>query len=547
MRRIAAAPLALHALVGAVFLVVASAYVGFGGYFFIDEAALYGQLDVLERGEWTVPRPFPERDVDLEHLPMANSDVAGDRFAPFAKHPLHVLLARGVDVVGGTIGVRLLSSAGLLVAALGAAMLIRGPGPVRNLAFWITLAATPLLFDANLVVAHTLGAAVVAWLAVVAVRMRNGPLRLLLIIALALLGGLLRNEVVLLVGAAAVVLGVVGLRRRSWGELVAAAGLLAGGMGAYVLEPLIVRWAIGGQPGLDRAPTAGSELGDVMSAAARSLLEVDATGGTPVGTFGLVACCLLVAVAALQIRRTVPDRGLLAVAAVAAGAGALLFLREPHLVTGLVWAFPALMLFAAGSPRPGGFSSSDRSLLGVAALFALLVASTQYSQGGGLEWGWRYVAVAIPLVTPVLARVVVATWRRQPGLPLVAAVGIVIACVAVQLGGLRVQRAFVRDTEYFLDRVDEVAAGADADFVLSADASFGRFAHQLSTTGPVATAADGTAERVLQWLADDGVEEVLLVWRFDERNPVDDLGAYAATGKRWYLASEYRGELLRLS
>lgn len=547
MRRIAEAPLSLHALVGAVALVIASAYVGFGGYFFIDEAALYGQLDVLERGEWTVPRPFPDRDVDLEHLPMANSDVAGDRFAPFAKHPVHVLLARGADIVGGDVGVRLLSSAGLLVAALGSAMLVRGSGPVRNLAFWITLGATPLLFDANLVVAHTLGAAVVAWLAVVVLRMRNGPPRWLLIILLALLGGLLRNEVVLLVGAAAVVLGVVGVRRRAWPHLMDAAALLAGGLGAFLLEPLIVRSVVGGQPGLDSAPTAGSAIGDVVAAAGRSLLEIDATGGTPAGTIGLVACCLLVAVAALQIRRSVPDRGLLAVAAVAAGAGGLLFLREPHLVTGLVWAFPALMLFPAGSPAPPGSTAADRSLLGVAGLFALLVASTQYSQGGGLEWGWRYVAVAIPLVTPVLARVVSSAWRRQPGLPLVAAGGLVIACVAVQLGGLRVQRTLVHDTEYFLDRVDEVAAEADADFVLSVDASFGRFAHRLSTNGPVATAADGSAERVLQWLADDGVEEVLLVWRFDERNPVDDLGPYSPTGENWYLASEYRAELLRLS
>jgi len=545
VRRVANAPLALHALAGALVLVVASAYVGFGGYFFIDEAALYGQLDVLEDGGWTVPRPFPERDVDLEHLPMANSDVAGDRFAPFAKHPVHVLLARGADVVGGDVGVRLLSSAALLMAGLGAALLARADPPTRNLAFWVTLGATPLLFDANLVVAHTLGAAVVAWLGVVIVRMRPGPRRWALTVAPALLGGLLRNEVVLLVGAAAVVLGVVGLRRHSRRELIDAAGLLIGGLGAFLLEPLLVRWSIGGEPGLDRAPTAGSTIGDVLAAAGRSLLEVDATGGTPTGAFGLVACTALVAVAALQLRREVPDRGLLVLSGVGAAAGALLFLREPHLVTGIVWAFPALMLLAGGAPDRIS-SSTDRTLLVVCALFALLVASTQYSQGGGLEWGWRYVAVAIPLVTPVLARSVIEAWRRHPGLPALGVAGLAVGCVAVQLGGLRVQRTLVHDTEHFLDRVDTVAAEADADFVLAVDASFGRFAYRLSTTGPVATAADGSAERVLRWLADDRVDEVLLVWRFDERNPVTDLGPYAPTGEQWYLASEYRAELLSL-
>jgi hypothetical protein len=82
--------------------------------------------------------------------------------------------------------------------------------------------------------------------------------------------------------------------------------------------------------------------------------------------------------------------------------------------------------------------------------------------------------------------------------------------------------------------------------VVSLDASFGRFAHPLSVGGEVATAADGAGPEVLGWLADEGVADVLVVWRFDEEVPLDDLSGYSRTDRSWYLASEYRATLLSL-
>jgi len=534
----------LHLLAGTVAVVAASAFVGFGGYFFIDEAALYGQLEVMDDGKgWTIPRPFPDRDIDAVHVPMARSDVAEDEFAPFAKHPVHVVLARAAWEVGGEVGVRVLSAVALVGAAAGAAVLA-GAGRRAAAAFWLTLGASPLLFDANLVVAHTLGAAVAASMFALVVR---APRRWSVFLAVGLLsctGALLRNEFLLLSAAGGLVVGFTAIRRRSTRDAALAGALAGGGALAYLFEPLLVRWAIGGRPGLDRSPTAGSSVGDIIVAAGRSLFEIEGLPGGTTGVLAIAITAVLVAVVAFTAGRPAPDLSLLAGAGTAGVVAAAIFAGEPHLLTGLVWAFPAVLVLVATAHRKVVVAPALRPPLAIAGVFAVTVALTQYSQGGGLEWGWRYVAIAVPLVTPAIADVSLQLWERRRGVQHVALACAAIACVLVQIGGLRVARALVADTEAFLDRTDSVATEAAADWVVSLDASFGRFAYPLSTDGKVATAADGSGPKVLRWLRKDGVGPILLVWRFDEDPPIDDLAGYRRTPRRWYIASEYRGQLL---
>lgn len=537
--------LGTHVAAGALVLVLASAFVGFRGYFFIDEAALYGQLEVMDdTGDWTVPLPFPDRDPDGTYMPMARSDVADGRFAPFAKHPVHVLVARGAHLIGGDVAVRLLSSVGLLCAGVGAAV-ISGREPRRRvLAFWITLVASPLLFDANLVVAHTLGAAVAAAVVAIVVRVPDRRWSIPTVLLLTCLGGLLRNEFLLLGAAGFVVLGVRSLLRRSIRDALLGASMFVGSVAAYLGEPLLVRSIIGGRPGLDQAPTSGTSVSAAAEATVRALFEVEGLPGTTAGLLGVVVAGSLTGVAAVVIQRRAVDRGLVVVVAAAALAGSLLFVLQPHLVTGLVWAFPALLLLVALVSRSAGPDGPLRLPVVMAGVFALLVAATQYSQGGGLEWGWRYVAVAVPLVTPAIADVATRWWDRGPEIPRVALGALAAACAFVQVGGLRVERTVVSDTRFFLDQVGDVAADADADWVLSLDASFGRFAYPLSVQGQVATAADGTGSEVLGWLADDEVPTVLVVWRFGEELPLEDLAGYRTSGAVQYLASAYRAALL---
>lgn len=533
-----------HVLGGIVLAVLASSFVGFGGYFFIDEAALYGQLEVMEeRGAWTIERPFPERDPAAQHVPMARSDIADDRFAPFAKHPVHVVLARAFHIAGGEVGVRLLSSLALVAAAVTSATLAGGGTARRATAFWVTVVASPLLFDAQLVVAHTVGAAVAGALLVVLLRARPTAPVLLAAAGLSCLGGLLRNESLLLSGAAGCVLAVRAIRHRSGHDAAAAAAVVGGAAAAYLAEPMLVRWAIGGEPGLERAPTAGSEVWDVVRAAGRSLFELQGSAATPPALVGVAVCASLVGFAAWVAARRRPDPVLLRVSAAGALGGALVFAWHPHLVTGLLWAFPALLLLVAPAGPGVRLDGVMRPPLAIAGVFTVFVAATQYEQGGGLEWGWRYVAIAVPLVTPAIAAVASQLWQRA-GLPRTALVAVGLACIVVQVGGLRVQRSAVAETASFLDRVEAVTREADADWVVSLDASFGRFAYDLSTSADVLTAPDGTGSRVLRWLDRPPTSSVLLVWRSDEGAPIDRLGGFRTTRRRWALGGGYQAELL---
>lgn len=424
-------------------------------------------------------------------------------------------------------------------------MLAGGDALRRRTAFWITLVATPLLFDANLVVAHALGAAVAGALFAIILRARPAPATYGAALLLSCLGGLLRHELLLLLGAGSLVLGVQALRRRSVPDVITAAMLLFGGAFAYLVEPLLVRSAIGGSAGLETsAPTAGSAARDVVVAATRSLFEVNATVATTAGILGLVGCAALVAATAFVASRDEPDHRLASVTGALAVAGSVLFLAQPHLVTGFVWAFPALLLLVAGPFRRTAVDAHLRTGLIVSAVFGVLVAATQYSQGGGLEWGWRYVAVAIPLLTPAIAAVVARLWQdRHSGAPGFALVTVLVACVVIQLGGLRYQRTVLSDTHHFLDRVDQVTEEASAEWVVSTDASFGRFAYELSVDGNVASVANADVGQVLGWLRDDGVSTVLLVWRLDEPPADRSLGGFRRTTRSWDVASGYQGAL----
>lgn len=526
-------------------LVVASVLAGFGGYFFIDEAALYAQVEVLDAtGEWTLPRPFPGADTDGSTVPMARSDVVGDRYAPFAKHPVHVLLARGADLVGGEVGIRLLSSAAVLEAGVAAALLSGESSRRRVVAFWTTIVASPLLFHANLVVAHGVAAAVVGFLFVVSSRRPVTTGWVSATAALALAAGLLRSEAVMLALAGSVPLAWSAVHRRSRREGALALAMASGGMAAYLLEPWLRRLAIGGGPDAAGVPAAGSTPGDLVEAAARSVLEVQGSAATTLGTVGVVLCAVASLVAVVLVARPRSDAAITVLAGVVALVGAAMFAIEPHVVTGLLWAFPALLVLVGAVAGSDRVDVGPRKPLFAAALFASLVAATQYSVGGGVEWGWRYVAVAVPLVTPAVAAVATALWdRRRPGTT-AALTAVAAAAVVVQLGGLRMQRAAIDESEALLERAEAVAAATDPGWIVSLDASFGRFAYPLSIDGELATVSSDDLAPVLDRLRDQGVERVLLVWRSAVEPPLGDVDGFAADGAITRIGSGYRATIL---
>ena len=116
-----ALPLALHVLLLAAVVAVAALLTRSGGVVSADEGAMLAELDLLDRtGEWSEPNPEPVVDPELAAPPLELSDrTVEGRWAPFAKHPVHIALLRLPWAVGGHTAVLAASLASVVVAAVG--------------------------------------------------------------------------------------------------------------------------------------------------------------------------------------------------------------------------------------------------------------------------------------------------------------------------------------------------------------------------------------------------------------------------------------------
>lgn len=484
-------PLWVHVAGVACVLVVASAFVGHRAYVFLDEAALLAQVEIVGRGEWTVDRPYAELDPGEALAPMARSTVVGDRFAPFPNHPLHVQVASVADGLGSRSGLALLSVLGVVGAAAAAGRLASSVGRAHAaVAVWATALLSPLVFDANLVLAHAVAAAGTGALFLAAFRWsgRGDGARLAPVavaaFGLGLVGALLRSEVVLLTGVVAAVACARALVDREPRRAVPGVAAAVGGLAAYLLEPRWIEHLVGTSAG--RKTIAESSRGGVPGAADgawKVLLEP----GDPASVALVVAVSLAVAsVLLLRARPTEPVFAL--VTAAVAAVAATVHLGDPLIVSGLLWAFPLLPVAVAAAGRSANLPTDVGWAAIAAVAFGAAVLATQYRVGGGVEWGWRYFAVALPAVCAALSVPVVRLWRTaRSGTGQVAVIGVLAVCVLVPASGLLAQRRVVDRTDRFLTALDEAIADADASLVLAADSSLGRFAWERSIAGEVIT------------------------------------------------------------
>jgi len=528
-------PLVVDLAVGALVLLAVALLVGTKGYFFIDEAALLAQVELRHEGQWTVARPLPALDAGGELVPMARSYLTPDGFAPFAKHPVHVELAALADRAAGRAGIRLLSSVGALAAAASAWLLARRVSLLSaRVGFWVTLLISPLVFDAQLLVAHGLAAGV-AGAAFVVVDRVGGWARAAGAGALVASGALLRSEFVLLGLALGAVFALRGLRHRHRADLALAACAVGGALGAYLGEPLLARLlAEDPADAVQAASTVGSRLSDAVGSWRSALFGTLAGPSGPVSTSLLFLVLVLVVAAAAWLRTRPADPGpALGLGAAAAGFGAT-WLVQPTIASGLLVAFPLLAALLL-SPRDPACRLPSWTLV-VPGFFAGSVLLLQYEEVGGLEWGWRYVAIVLP---PVCAWIGVAldhAWRTHDRRGRLAVGLVVLASLLVAAGGLREQRRYLSNTARFEAAIGELRS-EPADWFVAADASFGRFAYELSLERDVLTLPADRGD-VVDELAARGADRLVVVWR-DER-PGIDLAPFVPAGEITEIAGGYR-------
>jgi len=521
--RLQARPFWQHALALVVLLAALVPLIGTDSAFVTDESFVVIQLDTIEdTGKWTLPHPVPEVDPGGAAFPLHGATRYEDGYTLYGKHPALIYLYLPVHRAFGLVGLVGLSLLGTWAAALVAARLAEriqaGSGVV---ALWLVGAGSPLFFDAYVIHAHTIAAALAALAVLLALRAMDEDRPWIGVgTVVASLGvALLRTEGVLFVGALGGAVGLFGLlRRRAW-VMAGGAAVMAAGAAAVIIDRA---WAtaVGGSDPVALDTLRGAVTRTFVEARMRSFsytwMAPGYRGGTVPEALTLAGAMLLV-VGTVVVRRRPGDQGAAILAVAGAVALAVRSALEWGPVPGLLVAFcvgvVGLVLVGGGGVR----SADTRFLFLVSGVFAVAVILTQYGYGGHTEWGGRYFALAVPLLGAVAAASLCqsfASW--SPTTARTMWVSLVVATVALGVLAVSTVRAAHDRNRARSDGVLAAASelpvvGGQPPIVLTEDDQVPRLARGRYTEVRFLRVTPPEVGRYLERLADEGVEDVLLV------------------------------------
>ncbi len=452
IRRVAAAT----AFVAAVQL-GAMAWTGTGQAVSSDEGAAIRQSQLAARGSTAEPLHLPAVDPTGARQPYHRADVTRFGRVPYAKHPAYPLLLRISAWAGGASGMSAVGVVSVIVASacagLAASRLDARAGPIATLGLGLL---SPLAVDAHLVLAHAPAAAAVAAALVAApltatpATRSRGAARWLAVGALLAVATLLRTEALFLgpvVGA--VVAASVLARHAAQAPLTAVRSAERLFVAGLILVPTAVAavadraWSgvVSGAPVTPTVPITREAFIPGRLRAVRESFLAPAYGGDMRSALLVVGPVALL-VAVVLIRR----RGAALIIVLLAGVAPVVVARwlaggHVDLVPGLVVACPSIGAFIGLASRRSTWPDPRHDPEGGVALATLLCALpvflTQYSFGGGAEWGGRFYAILLPIAAIPIAVWTVRWWDGAVDLA-VLPTRIVLVCAAVATGAMTV-------------------------------------------------------------------------------------------------------------
>jgi hypothetical protein len=461
MGRLWRAPLAAHVAVSAVVFLGALLFSGTQGVVSFDEGAYGAQARALADRGWAVDYRFASVDPDAKWFPDELAERGPNGTFHYARQPLYpVILAAAALIAPGMMFVT--SALGGWMAAIAAAALVRRAGPdAMRLALWIAGFST-LLVNGVLLWGHALLCAVAGWALVglvEAARERRSARMFALGAGASVLVGvavLLRAEGLLVAGAATVawiVAGLTGVLPRRWPAV--AASLVAGSALAHVVT---TRWAasITGGSYAVSSRTEGSSLIEGRVSGAWDVLLAPSARSAGLVVCGLVVVGVGVCLGVQLGRGTRPPTRWL----VSAGVLVLVFsvaqmgVSGGELVPGLLvaWPFGAV---AVGLVVTRLTCGEDRLLVVFLGAFGVAVLATQYANGGGMQWGGRYLS---PVCVPLAALAASVVVREQLSIPRLARIVFALTLVVPSLLGVILVRDIRADNEAIVVAVAEASA-----------------------------------------------------------------------------------------
>ena len=440
----------MHVAIYALILVGLAPFMRLDTPWSVDEGLYVYQVRALQEGGWELDYWAKDIDPAGRWFPLTNHTRAGDSYFPYVRSPMFPLaLWIGTEILGDAAGLHALGILGASGAAAAAWLLASRINPrAAPAAFWIT-ALGPVLLYGYAVWAHAPSSAA-AGLAVYAAFValdRGITARSAISLGVGVAAGvLLRTEGLLLGMALAASLGAVAgwriLRRMAGAALALGLGVAAGGT-TVVVNALESRWVTSIVPaGAGNDYVRGDELAywnSKMQGAKHILLDGRYLTSSSIAVATALVVTVAVVTAGVAVRRrSLPD-GLGAVGLIAAVAALVIrFAAEPYdTIPGVFPAWPmAVFGLLLVSWRRG--TLKERILVGIIALETLATLATQYTEGGGFEWGARYLSPLYPLAGALAAAALVRTIsnfpsaRRRQMIPLLVALALVPA-----IGGVR--------------------------------------------------------------------------------------------------------------
>jgi hypothetical protein len=530
-------PLWVHVVAAGLVLLVAMAATHRNASFSSDEGAAILQAQRLDSGNgWLRPNELPTLDPTGAAYFITLSDGGPTEFATYGKHPTYPVVLAALDRVGGESAMEVGSILGALAAAVAAALIARRlDRRLDRLALWTVVVGSPLLFDSQIVVAHAIGAAFAGFAVLAVLHFLDRPSVPTAVSAAALFGvcTLLRTEALLLALALAAVLVVMAARRRSL-PIAGLGALVVGVSGAALVFDRVAQSHIVGSS-VSVPSTIGSGFLDArLSAAANTLVLPGATWPTYVYD-GLLVMVLAVIAGALVVRAGSSGTGFRVLCVVAMVGAVLPFaVSQPDTISSILIAFPVLTA-AIFLVRPSELPPAARVLLWTGCWFTVLVIVLQYNQGGGAEWGARFLAIGVPIFVPVALLVLARAAERMPRPDrrwgAVTLVVVSLAMAVLSLSSLRFYRGVTADWVGFVDRAVAATPGPGPDLgdgdrrpiVLTTWAGLGRDLWPSSTPMRGLTPSGDELRSSAQALHDAGVEHLV----FATQDPSADLPALA--------------------
>lgn len=406
-------PLAVHLVLLGLVLILALALSERSTGFTTDEGSYAIQAEALHDGSWSIDWPFRAANPSGDAFPYHGGVVSSRGEFSYVSHPAWPLALSVMESpLPKEIGLRVLPMLGVLVAAASAYVLALRLADVRSAAwsYWLVV-GSPILVNGLMIWAHAPAAAVagVAAICLAAVLDRQCPARLgwsAGLLGCIVSGALLRSEFVLLAIAIAVTLAVAGLVGLDRLLLALAAACGAVTVATVWAESLWIgaivgsRGAVGGGAGevASRATGSGSWLGGRLTGLVTSVLK----GATNSPLAAVLSALVIVAVAFVVVDPTKMriSRGVVLWGAVALTVARLVIAPDEPAI-GMIAAWPLALLVGAAWRQ---MTATERWLLGVVAIYALGVFVTQYDDGGGLQWGGRFLGLAVVPLAVFAAR-----------------------------------------------------------------------------------------------------------------------------------------------